>query len=59
MRQLFSVKETAEYFSVNQWSLYRWLYQGLLPYVKIGGRIRIDRDDIEAYIKKHKVNVNA
>lgn len=59
MRQLFSVKETAEYLSVNQFSLYRWLRQGVLPYIKIGGRVRIDRDDIENYIKKHKVNVNA
>jgi excisionase family DNA binding protein len=53
-----NVEKAAKYLSVHPYSLYRWLYQGLIPYTKVNNRICIAQEDIKDYIKKHKIGVS-
>ena len=43
-----SVEEAARELKVSQRSVRRWLSDGTLPYVKVVGRVRIQRGDLDA-----------
>lgn len=44
----FSVEEAARELKVSQRSVRRWLSDGVLPYVKVDGRVCIQRVDLDA-----------
>ena len=43
---LMTVNEVAEYFGVSASTIWRWLREGKLEGVKIGGSRRLKREDI-------------
>lgn len=43
-----TVAEAAHDLGVSQRSVRRWLSDGTLPYVKVVGRVRIQRVDLDA-----------
>ena len=43
-----TVAEAAHDLGVSQRSVRRWLSDGTLPYVKVVGRVRIQRGDLDA-----------
>ena len=47
-----TVAEAAHDLGVSQRSVRRWLSDGTLPYVKVVGRVRIQRDDLDALKKR-------
>ena len=47
MGKLLSVKEAAELLSCSEAAIRKWLYQGQLPYVKVGRLTRLRSEDIE------------
>jgi len=50
--QLLSVKEAAALVGVSQATMWRWIRQGHIPTVKIGGLRRIRRADFDRLIKE-------
>lgn len=54
-----TVAEAAHYLGVSQRSVRRWLSDGTLPYVKVVGRVRIQRDDLDALKKRVDVKGGA
>lgn len=48
MDKELTVEEAAKHLNVSQRSVRRWLSDGTLPYVKVVGRVRIRRDDLDA-----------
>ena len=42
-----TVEEVAEYFKVSPKTVRKWLYQRRLRYYRIGGVVRIRREDME------------
>lgn len=44
---MVSVKEAAEIFSVTKRTIFRWIEDGIIKAVKIGGTVRIPEEEIE------------
>ncbi len=49
MDRLVSVKEAAEHLGCSKALLLKWIYQGKLPFVKVGRLTRIRKKDIKAW----------
>jgi excisionase family DNA binding protein len=53
---LLSQKVAAAYLGVSKWTLRDLLFRGDIPYVKIGRRVLIDVQDLDAYIARSKIH---
>ncbi len=53
--RLLTLKQAAEELGVNVSALRRGIWDGELPQVRIGRSIRVDRNDLEAWLARHKV----
>ncbi len=53
-KKLMTVKELAEYLSLPVRRIYIWKSEGKIPYVKLGGRLLFDRQEIDEWIEKNK-----
>ena len=42
---LFNLRQTQDFFGVSRHTLYVWRQKGILPYIKIGGKIYIRKSD--------------
>jgi excisionase family DNA binding protein len=47
---MYTVGEIARFFSVTENSIRRWCADGRLPYAKINGVIRFDREALQAWL---------
>ena len=54
--QLLSVKEISGHLKVKESTLYSWVSQSKIPFVKLNGLLRFDTDEIEAWVKENKVS---
>ena len=48
--QLLTVQELAAYLSVTEQTLRKWCAKGEIPHGKIGGFLRFDRDQVQAWL---------
>ena len=55
MGKLLKVIEAAARLAVSRALAYKWVQQGLLRSVQMPGCVRIDEDDLEAFIESRKV----
>jgi excisionase family DNA binding protein len=54
--RLLTVKEAAEILRVTEWTIYRLMKRGQLPFIKVGKRFtRIRRRDLEAFLDRYTV----
>ncbi len=53
-RRLLTVKEAARYLAVSVSTLYGWVWQRRIPFVKIGRALRFDPCDLEAFVEANK-----
>ena len=51
-RRWFSVREAADYLSVSQPTIFRWMKEGLLSFYKVGGSTRFDQPGLDALVAK-------
>jgi excisionase family DNA binding protein len=54
---LIKIKEVANMLSMNQTSIYKLVYRKAIPYIKIGGALRFDRDKIIAWINQNSYDM--
>jgi len=54
MSHLLTAKELSSFLNVHPKTVYKWASEGRLPFRKINGSIRFDKDEIEAFQKKYK-----
>jgi len=52
-KELWTVKDVANYLDFHPNTVYKLLENGELPVIRIGGRIRFKREDIEDWISRH------
>jgi len=52
VRQLITIDELSAAWSVPKATLYNWVNQGRLPYVKLGRSLRFDLVEIEDFRKR-------
>jgi excisionase family DNA binding protein len=54
---LIKIKEVAGMLSMNQTSIYKLVYRKAIPYIKIGGALRFDKDKIIAWINQNSYDM--
>lgn len=54
-KRLLSIAEAAEYIGIRKETLYCWVSQKRIPYVKMGRRTMFDLRDIETMITDNRV----
>jgi len=52
---LIDIKEISNLLGVSEKTLYGWVHQRKIPFLKMGGLLRFDLSDIEKWIQKKKV----
>ena len=55
---LLTKKQAGRELAVSERTVHALLQQGLLPVVRFGGSVRIDRSDLLAFIERQKVGGN-
>lgn len=53
-KRLYSIKELVKDIGATEWFWRTQIWDGQLPYVQVGRKMLIDRNDVEAFIQKHK-----
>ena len=51
---LLTIREAAQYLAVSVSTLYGWVWQRRVPFVKIGRALRFDAQDLAAFINANK-----
>ena len=55
-KRLIGVEETAKYLDIKPHTLYTWVSQRRIPFVKCGRLTKFDLKDIDEYIRENKVD---
>jgi len=55
-KRLYSIKELVREVGATAWFWRTQIWDGQLPYVQVGKKMFIDREDIEKFIQMHKHN---
>ena len=53
-KRLYSIKELVTYIGATEWFWRTQIWDGALPYVKVGKKMFIDREDVEKFIATNK-----
>ncbi|OGS18672.1 MAG: hypothetical protein A3J83_08835 [Elusimicrobia bacterium RIFOXYA2_FULL_40_6] len=57
-RRLISLKEAAYMLDVKVGTLYNWVWQRKITFVKQGSLVKFDIKDLEKWIEKNKVDIS-
>jgi excisionase family DNA binding protein len=52
---LMTVREASQFLKVSPSTLYGWVWQRRIPFVKVGRALRFERRDIENFIRVNRV----
>lgn len=52
---LMNISETSKFLGVSSGTLYVWVCQKRIPYVKIGRLTKFDQKDLSTWIEQRKV----
>ena len=53
--RLVNVQHAAQYLAVSVSTLYGWVYQRRIPFVKVGRALRIDVSDLDQFIESNRI----
>lgn len=48
---MLSVKEIAKKFGVHEQTVYRWIYNGKLKAIKVGGSLRVTKEQLKEFVE--------
>jgi len=51
-KELMGTKEASEFLGIKKQTLYEWVVQRKIPFIKVGRLIKFRRSDLEAWLKK-------
>ena len=51
---LLTIREAAQYLAVSVSTLYGWVWQRRIPFIKMGRALRFDPHDLAAFIEANK-----
>jgi len=54
-KRLLNIKETSEYLGIKKNTLYCWVSQKKIPYVKLGRKTLFDIEDLNKFIEENKI----
>ena len=53
-KRLYSIKELVAEIGATEWFWRTQIWDGQLPFVQVGRKMFIDREDIESFIQRNK-----
>ena len=53
--ELVNVNEAARFLAVSPSTLYGWIWQRRIPFVKVGRAVRFDRADLEQFVSQNRI----
>ncbi|MFA5858406.1 MAG: helix-turn-helix domain-containing protein [Elusimicrobiota bacterium] len=56
-QKLLSITEVSEYLGLSKNTIYSWIWQRKIPYVKCGRLVKFDKKDIDQWIERHKIDI--
>lgn len=56
-KRFIGIEECAAYLDIKKNTLYQWVNQRKIPYLKFGKRVKFDLQELEGWIKKKRVKV--
>jgi len=56
-KKLLTVQDLADQLSVTESTIYSWTHKRLIPFVKLGTRVRFRQDKIDAWLNRRSFNV--
>ncbi len=51
---LMTVREAAQFLKVSTSTLYGWVWQRRIPFIKVGRALRFDMSDLEKFIRNNR-----
>ena len=54
-KRLLNIREVSEYLGLSTNTLYTWISQKKIPYVKMGRLSKFDKKDLDKWIESKKV----
>jgi excisionase family DNA binding protein len=54
-RRLLTVREAAQYLAISASTLYGWVWQRRIPFVKVGRAVRFDLVELEEFVDANRV----
>lgn len=58
MEKLLTIDELAEVLSAKKSTIYQWVHQGLIPYIKVGRLLRFREEDIQKWLISREVEAS-
>jgi len=52
--ELLTIREAASLLSISVSTLYGWVWQRRIPFVKVGRALRFDKADLERFIRANR-----
>jgi excisionase family DNA binding protein len=56
--QLINVNEAAQVLAVSPSTLYGWVWQRKIPFVKVGRAVRFEMADLERFILQNRIEAH-
>jgi excisionase family DNA binding protein len=56
---LINVHDAAKFLAVSTSTLYGWVYQRRIPFVKVGGALRFELAELQKFIQSNRFRVRA
>ena len=53
--ELVNVNEAAQFLAVSPSTLYGWVWQRRIPFVKVGRAVRFDMADLEQFVAQNRI----
>jgi excisionase family DNA binding protein len=53
--ELLNVTEAARFLAVSPSTLYGWVWQRRIPFVKVGRAVRFDMTDLERFVSQNRI----
>jgi excisionase family DNA binding protein len=53
--QLVNVSEAAQFLAVSPSTLYGWVWQRRISYIKVGRAVRFDMADLERFVAENRI----
>jgi excisionase family DNA binding protein len=57
MKKYLNIDEVAEYINKKKATVYQMTHMRKIPFIKIGGNLLFDPDDIDAWLESQKIRV--
>jgi excisionase family DNA binding protein len=56
--RLINVSEAAQFLAVSPSTLYGWVWQRRISYVKVGRAVRFDMADLERFVAENRIRAH-